>query len=53
MQILGFRISKQKVPNWFAKLFAKATNDPHFDAVKYRLGPKLHFDNAKVTKINK
>ncbi|VDO75834.1 unnamed protein product [Onchocerca flexuosa] len=46
----GFLISRVISPNWLAKLYAKATCDPHFEAIKYRFGPKLHFDNTKVKK---
>ncbi|EFO14810.2 hypothetical protein LOAG_13705 [Loa loa] len=47
----GFQISRVKTPNWLAKLYAKVTRDPHFEAVKYRLGPKLHFDNTKSRQL--
>ncbi|VDK79735.1 unnamed protein product [Litomosoides sigmodontis] len=47
----GFLISRVRTPNWLAKFYAKVTCDPHFEAVKYRLGPKLHFDNSKSVQL--
>ncbi|MCP9265256.1 Integrator complex subunit 9-like protein [Dirofilaria immitis] len=47
----GFLISRITTPNWLAKLYAKVTCDPHFKAVKYRLGPKLYFDNTKSQQL--
>ncbi|EJW75664.1 hypothetical protein WUBG_13429 [Wuchereria bancrofti] len=47
----GFLISRVTTPNWLAKLYAKMTCDPHFEAVKYRLGAKLHFDNTKSRRL--
>uniref|UniRef100_A0AAF5PLM8 NAD-dependent epimerase/dehydratase domain-containing protein n=1 Tax=Wuchereria bancrofti TaxID=6293 RepID=A0AAF5PLM8_WUCBA len=47
----SFLISRVTTPNWLAKLYAKMTYDPHFEAVKYRLGAKLHFDNTKLLQM--
>ncbi|VDM96141.1 unnamed protein product [Thelazia callipaeda] len=49
----GFLISPFTAPNWLAKMYAKATSDPHFNAIKYRLGPELRFDNSKSKKLLK
>ncbi|KAL3990573.1 NAD dependent epimerase/dehydratase family protein [Acanthocheilonema viteae] len=47
----GFSITRITTPDWLAKLYAKVTCDPHFEAVKYRFGPKLRFDNTKSEQL--
>ncbi|CAG9533679.1 unnamed protein product [Cercopithifilaria johnstoni] len=47
----GFLISLMTTPKWLAKLYAKVTCDPHFEAVKYRFGPELRFNNTKSKQL--
>uniref|UniRef100_A0A0R3RJD9 Epimerase domain-containing protein n=1 Tax=Elaeophora elaphi TaxID=1147741 RepID=A0A0R3RJD9_9BILA len=47
----GFLISRMTTPNWLTKLYAKMTYDPHFEAIKYRLGLRLRLDNTKSLQL--